>query len=56
MKGFITRGVAYIAISLAGLLYQFAFAERPQALPVFASLALMGLGFYCLFALGKWRP
>ncbi len=56
MKEFSTRGFVYIAISVGGLLYQFVFAEKPQALPVFAMCALMGIGLYCLFGLGKWRP
>lgn len=56
MRGFTTRGVIYIAISVGGLLYQFVFADKPQALPVFAMCALMGIGLYCLFAMGKRRP
>ncbi|MCR4438536.1 MAG: hypothetical protein QHJ34_05650 [bacterium] len=56
MKALATRGAIYIGISAAGLFYQFFFAERPQALPVFVFCALLGIGLYCLFALGKWRP
>ncbi|MBC7186859.1 MAG: hypothetical protein H5U38_07495 [Calditrichaeota bacterium] len=56
MKAFVTRGAIYIGISAVGLVYQFVFAEQPQALPVFVFCALLGIGLYCLLALGKWRP
>ncbi|MDZ7271229.1 MAG: hypothetical protein ONB17_06410 [candidate division KSB1 bacterium] len=55
MKDFVTRGVIYIAISLLGLIYLFAFAERAETLPVVVFCALMGIGMYCVFGIGRWR-
>ncbi len=56
MSDFVTRGVIYIALSALGLIYLFAVAERTETLPVVVFCALLGIGLYCVFGIGRWRP